>query len=109
MTQRRRIHEKLSIKSLTRLRLKRIKLTQGTNSARLPKVTPARMSVISRSLKENPIASNTPASNAPQSVASDIINDITTHLTDKDKCQTSTMIDEDISVNLSTTSTVKIH
>ena len=81
-----------SIKSLASLRLQRIKIAQGNGSARLSKVTPTQTSAISRSLKETLIASN-----APQSVASDIINDITTHLTDKDKCQTSTMIDENLS------------
>ena len=92
------------IKSLGRLRIQRIKLAQGKGTARLTIVMPARTLAISRSLEETPIASN-----APQSVVSDVINNITMHPTNKDKCQTSTVIDKDFCGNLFTTSTVKIH
>ena len=93
-----------SIKSLGRHRIQRIKLAQDKGTARLTIMMPARTSAIFRSLEETPIANN-----APQSEASDVINNITTHSTDKDKWQTSMVIDKDFCENLSTTSTVKIH
>jgi len=55
----------------------------------LPKVTSIRTSAISRSLEETLTTSN-----VAQLVGSDVINDITTHPTDKDKFQTSTVIED---------------